>query len=112
MLPLITSFVEELKWFIDQYLIHQKKGDFTEEEVEFIFNRDIFINEDAKIDNCAKSVGMLSQKTLLSRHPWVTNINHEISELEADQRRELEEMEATMEIQNKNKPEPTNGGDK
>ena len=103
---------EELKWFIDQYLIHQGHEDYTEEEVEFVFNRDIFINEDAKIDNCIKSVGVLSNKTILARHPWVTNVEHELSQIEEDKAEELEEMDAQMKIQAKNNPKPntTNGG--
>ena len=103
---------EELKWFIDQHLIHMGKGDFTEEPVEFVFNRDIFINEDAKIANCVMSVGVLSNKTILSRHPWVTNVNHELKQLEEDKAAELEEMDATMKVQAKNSPKPTssNGG--
>lgn len=97
---------EELKWFIDQYLIQTGKGDFSEEEVEFIFNRDFFINENAKIDNCVKSVGVISQKTILSRHPWVTNVAHELKEIEADKQAELEEMDATLKIQAQNSPKP------
>ena len=95
---------EELKWFIDQHLMHIGKGDYTEEAVEFVFNRDIFINEDAKIDNCIKSVGVLSNRTILSRHPWVTNVNHELQQLEEDKKAELEEMDATLKIQAKNTP--------
>lgn len=98
---------EELKWFIDQYLIHTGEADYTEEDVEFVFNRDIFINEDAKIENCVKSVGVLSNKTILSRHPWVTNVEHELQQIEEDKAAELEEMEATMEIQAKTAPTPT-----
>ena len=101
---------EELKWFIDKYLIEIGKGDFSEEEVDFIFNRDFFINENAKIDNCVKSVGVLSQKTILSRHPWVTNVAHELKEIEADKQAELEEMDATLKIQKQNSPEPNNSG--
>ena len=95
---------EELKWFIDQYLNHQGKGDYVDEEVEFIFNRDIFINEDSKIDNCVKSVGIISNKTILARHPWVTNVEHELAQIEEDKAAELEEMDATMKIQAKNPP--------
>ena len=105
---------EELKWFVDQYLIHIGKGSFEEEEVEFIFNRDIFINEDAKIDNCVKSKGIISNRTLLARHPWVTNVEHELTQLEEDAQAELEEMDATLQIQAKNSPKPvgnkSNGG--
>ena len=98
---------EELKWFIDQYLIHTGNEDYSEEDVEFVFNRDIFINEDAKIDNCAKSVGILSNKTIVSRHPWVTNLEHELAQIEEDKQAELDEMDATMKIQSKNAPKPT-----
>lgn len=100
---------EELKWFIDQYLVHTGNTNYTEEEVEFVFNRDIFINEDAKIENCVKSVGIISNKTILSRHPWVTNVEHELIEIENDKQADLEEMEATMKIEAKNNPKPTSG---
>lgn len=95
---------EELKWFIDQYLIHTGNADYTDEDVEFVFNRDIFINEDAKIENCVKSVGIISNKTILARHPWVTNVEHEQTQMEEDKQAELEEMEATMKVQAKNTP--------
>lgn len=98
---------EELKWFVDQYLIHKGNEDYTDENVEFVFNRDIFINEDAKIDNCVKSVGIVSNKTILTRHPWVTNVEHELQEIENDKEAELEEMDATLKIQAKNTPKPT-----
>lgn len=100
---------EELKWFIDQYLIHQGHDDFTETPLEFIFNRDIFINEDAKIDNCVKSVGIISDKTILARHPWVTNVEHELKQIEEDKQAELEEMQATMAF--KTPTNPNNDGD-
>ena len=96
---------EELKWFIDQYLIHNGKGDYTEEEVTFVFNRDIFINEDAKIENCKKSMGVISNKTIIARHPWVENLEHELQQIEEEKQAELEEMEATMTIQAKTKPQ-------
>ena len=101
---------EEFKWFIDQYLIHNGVGDYSEHDVEFVFNRDIFINEDAKIENCAKSVGIISNKTILTRHPWVTNVEHELKQLEEDKQTELEEMDATLKIQAKNTPKVNKTG--
>lgn len=92
---------EELKWFIDKHLEHMNKGNYADQDVEFVFNRDIFINEDAKIDNCVKSVGIISNKTILARHPWVTNVEHELKEIEVDKQAELEEMEVMNAFQNK-----------
>lgn len=107
---------EELKWFIDQYLIHQGNADFTEEDADFIFDRDFFINESTKIDNAVKLNGIISNKTLLAHIPWVTNIQRELDQLDEDKQVELEEMDATLKIQAKNTPKPTekpsNGGGK
>lgn len=82
---------EELKWFIDQYLIHTGHPDYTEEAVNFVFNRDIFINEDAKIESCSKSVGIISNRTIVSRHPWVTDLDKELKLIEEDKQKEVEE---------------------
>lgn len=98
---------EQLKWFIDQHLINLEYPDYTEEDVEFVFNRDIFINEDAKIDNCVKSVGVISNKTIVARHPWVTDLEHELQQIEDDKQVELDDMDAQMKLQFKNNPKPT-----
>lgn len=98
---------EELKWFIDQYLIHHGEEDYSDEEVEFFFNRDFFINENTKIENCAKSVGILSNRTIVAMHPWTKNLEHELAQIEADKQADLEEMEATQTIMSANKPTTT-----
>lgn len=90
---------EELTWFIDQYLIHTGNPDYTDEEVDFIFDRDFFINENAKIDNIMKSVGLVSKKTLLAQHPMVTNVLREMQLIEEEQKAELERTKAEMEVQ-------------
>lgn len=101
---------EELKWFIDQYLIHEGNPDYTEEDVSFVFNRDIFINEDSMIANCMNSVGIISNKTIIARHPWVTNVERELKQIEEDKQADLEEMDVTMKIQAENTPKPVNKG--
>ena len=107
---------EELKWFIDQFLIHQGKPDYTKEDVSFLFNRDFFINENTKIDNCVKSVGILSNRTIVAMHPWTNNLEHELAQIEEDKQAELDEMDAQLKVQAKNTPKPTqnkpSGGDK
>lgn len=81
---------EELKWFLDKWLIHMGKGDFTEETVEFVFNRNIFINQDAMITNCANSQGIISDETIIAHHPWVVDLNSELKKIEAQKTEEME----------------------
>ncbi|RXM79641.1 phage portal protein [Clostridium tetani] len=64
--------LEYLLWFINQHLINIGQGDFTNENVEFIFNRDTLINETDSINNCQNSVGIISDETIVSNHPWST----------------------------------------
>lgn len=104
------SGFEELKWFIDQYLIHTGNPDYTEEEVDFVFDRDFFINENAKIDNIMKSVGLVSDQTLLEHHPMVKNVANEIKRKEEQKQAELDEMDATLKVQQQNQPS-NDGGD-
>lgn len=69
---------EELLWFIDMNLNNTGKGDYTNELVDIVFNRDILINESETIENCSKSVGVLSEETILTNHPWVTDVKSEL----------------------------------
>lgn len=64
--------LEYLLWFINQHLINTGQGDCTNENVEFIFNRDTLINETDSINNCQNSVGIISDETIVANHPWAT----------------------------------------
>lgn len=65
---------EEMLWFVDCHLANTHQGDFENEPVEVIFNRDILINEGEIIENIVKSVGILSDETLVAQHPWVDDV--------------------------------------
>ncbi|WP_245592120.1 phage portal protein [Clostridiisalibacter paucivorans] len=60
---------EELLWFVNTHLNLSGIGNFFNESVEVIFNRDMMMNESTVIDNLAKSVGILSNETIISQHP-------------------------------------------
>lgn len=67
------SSLEQLMVFICKYYQLVTEVDYSEEVVEFLFNRDIIINETEAIENCVNSRGLLSEKTVLANHPWVTD---------------------------------------
>lgn len=84
---------EELRWFINKAVFKETNVDYSDELVEFVFNRDIFINEDAKISSCVNSVGIISNKTIISRHPWVDDVKRELNQIEEERQQELKQME-------------------
>ena len=79
---------EQLLWFVNCHLANNGFGDFENEEVEIIFNRDILINETEAIDNVSKSVD-LSEETRIANHPWVDDVQVEME-------RKKKEQEAAM----------------
>lgn len=84
---------EELFWFVNMHFVNTGQGDFTGETVNVIFNRDILINESESIDNCSKSVGILSNETIVSQHPWTSDVKLELKRLEDEKAKAQEEMD-------------------
>lgn len=80
---------EELIWFVNTYLSNMGKGDFKDEKVEIIFNRDRLINETDVINNCKSSLDIISDETVVSMHPWVTDVKGELEKLKKQREEQL-----------------------
>lgn len=80
---------EELLWFINAYLSQTGKGDFEGEAVEIIFNRDMMVNESQVITDINNSAGVLSHKTCVAMHPYTSNVEEELKQIEKEQQEEL-----------------------
>lgn len=83
---------EEILWFVNAHLANTGQGDFDNEDVTIIFNRDILINESEAIANCQTSVGILADETIIGQHPWVDDPALELERLRGQRIREREEM--------------------
>lgn len=82
---------EDLLWFVNTYLANAGLGNYAEEEVTVVFNRDILVNESEAIDNCGKSAGIISNETIVKQHPWVDDPEEELKRLEAEKQKAMEE---------------------
>jgi SPP1 family phage portal protein len=78
---------EELLWFINQHLINTNQGNYVDTDITVIFNRDLMISESQIISDIKNSVGLISNKTLISMHPYVSDVEAE----EAQMKKEAEE---------------------
>ena len=87
---------EELLWFINVHLANTGQGNFEKEKVKIIFNRDVLINESESIANCKNSVGILSDKTIISQHPWTSDVQTELKRLEEQKQADIEQYEGTF----------------
>lgn len=100
--------LEQLLWFVDQHLANTGAGDFTAEAVDFIFNRDILINETEAVTNAKASVGVISDETVIANHPWVTDPQEELKRLDKQKQQALKDAQ---EYGGLNKDDPPGGGD-
>lgn len=98
-----ASFVDVL-WFVNAYLANAGYGDFSNEEVNIIFNRDILINETEAIANCVASVGLLSTETIIKQHPWIDDPLKELELLEEEKKKQQADMYDTSVFQNFREP--------
>lgn len=76
---------EQLLFFVDEYLKITGKGDFTAVGLDIVFNRNMAINESERIQNCRNSQGIISDRTILSQHPYVEDVEKELKALEEQQ---------------------------
>lgn len=68
--------------FLNIHLLNCGLGDFTNEKIDFIFNRDMLINTSELIAEIKNSVGIVSMETLIAKHPFVLDYEFEIKKLE------------------------------
>ena len=51
----------------------------------------MLLNEGEVIDNCSKSVGILSDETILANHPWVDDPQAEMERVKEQKKENIEE---------------------
>ena len=105
----LQAAFEEILWFVNTHLTNTGNGNFEDEEVTVIFNRDILINESEAIANCSASVGILSDETIVGQHPWVDDPQLEMNRLKKQKRDEQAEFERQQEY-NPFKQQDSDGG--
>ena len=82
---------DELFCFIAEYLKLTNKGIYDYKTAKVTFIRNIIINTNDSIKNVSDSQGILSKKTLLENHPFVSDLAEELLRLEEEKNRENED---------------------
>ena len=99
--------LEELLYFINIHLSLTGQGDFFEEEIKIIFNRDMLMNESEIMGTLTNAGVKISNRTLLSQVPFIDDVDEELEQIK-------QETEESMEIYQEAFPQQTqqqNNGD-
>lgn len=81
---------EDLLWFVNEHLKNIGVGDFTNETVDVIFNRDMMVNDGEIIQNLNLSTD-LSRRTRISLHPWIDDVDAELEQIKKEEQEVLEQ---------------------
>ena len=81
-----------LKLFIDVYFQITGQGDFTSEDFDIVFNMDLPVNETDVINNARTSDGLISKRTILQNHPWVTDVDVELDQIDKEKKAAMEDF--------------------
>jgi SPP1 family phage portal protein len=84
---------EDLLFFVNAHLANTGQGDFSGEEIEIVFDRNMIMNENEKIQGVMASVGLLSEKTLMSQHPYVIDVEKEIEAVTKEKQQQIDEYQ-------------------
>ena len=87
---------EQLLWFVNMHFMNTGVGDFTAEDVEIIFNRDMMVNESQIITDINNSAAILSKKTCISQHPYVVDVEAELEQIKSEQEEAIEQYGDTF----------------
>lgn len=81
---------EDLLWFVNKHLANTGAGSFEQVDVTLIFNRDMLVNESEVIKGCKDSMRILSLETIISQHPWTSDVEKELKRLEKEKQADID----------------------
>ena len=85
-----TAGLHQLLWFVNVYL--GVKG-IAAADVDFIFNRNMMVNESEQIANAKNSVGILSEETIVANHPWTKDTQEELARLRKEKEEQMRQFD-------------------
>lgn len=87
---------EEILWFVNCHFANIGLGDFENEEVEIIFNRDMLMDESEIIEQCKNSSEILSEETIIANHPWVDDPQKELERKKQEEQSKIEQYDGAF----------------
>jgi SPP1 family phage portal protein len=76
--------IQALVWFLCEFLSISGKGQFDYKAVDYTFRRSMMLNELENATIAQQSMGVISKRTILSNHPWVSDLEQEEMRIEEE----------------------------
>ncbi len=88
------SSIEYFMFFVNTWIGITTSKDYSDKDVDLVFNKTMTVNEKELIENCKNSMDMLSKKTILANHPYVSNVEDELKKIKDEQKEAEKETDS------------------
>ena len=88
--------VKELLWYVTEDINRKNGTSYDSGLIEVGLNKTMITNDMETVQILTQSKGLISDKTIIARHPFVDDVNEELKELEAQEKKEQEKWEENM----------------
>ena len=92
MIAKLKKVIKELLWFVTDDYNRTHGTNYNADDIIVDINKNIITNDVEIVGMIQSSKGIVSDKTLLAMHPFVTDVNAEMQEMEAEEKRTLEKF--------------------
>ena len=86
----------EFWWFVTQFINQSEKKQYDSSLVKCTVNKSKHTNELDTIRGIMESRGLVPDKILLEKHPYVDDVNEALKELDAQKANEIQRMQSTF----------------
>lgn len=93
MIAKLKKAIKEFFWFITDDYNRMNSTHYDSTLIDITINKSTITNDSETVQMIQASEGIVSEKTLLARHPFVDDVNAELTELEAQREKEKTEMD-------------------
>ena len=88
----MSKSLYEFLWFITDHYNRTFNASINYRDIKLTFNKNLIVNEAEIIDSLAKSKGIISDETIIERHPYVENPTLEVERLEKQEEKQMEQF--------------------
>ena len=93
MIAKLKKAIKELLWYVTEDYNSKNNTNYDANLIKVDINKNMITNDAELVSMIQASKGIVSDKTLLAVHPFVSDVNAEMQEMEAEEKRAMEQFD-------------------
>ena len=93
MIAKLKKAIKELLWYVTEDYNSKNNTNYDANLIKVDINKNMITNDAELVSMIQASKGIVSDKTLLAVHPFVSDVNAEMQEMEAEEKRAIEQFD-------------------